>query len=104
MEKYSILVSETFHRDLKNLIHYISHNFDAPFTASDLLDDIEYAVSNLRTMPPRYGLVNDNYLRHNKFRKCLVKHYIIFFKIYDESKTVTIHRILHAKQNWLDIL
>ena len=51
MEHYKILVSETYHRDLKGIIHYISHNFDAPFTASDLLDEIESTVSNLSTMP-----------------------------------------------------
>jgi len=55
-------------------------------------------------MPQRYGLVNDNYLRGKEFRKCLVKNYIIFYKIHEESKTVMVHRILHTRQNWIDIL
>ena len=104
MEHYKILVSETYHRDLKGIIHYISHNFDAPFTASDLLDEIESTVSNLSTMPHRYGLVDDAYLRHKEFRKCLVKNYTIFYKVHQESKTVMVHRILHARQNWINIL
>lgn len=104
MEQYKILVSESYHRDLKGIIHYISHNLDAPFTASDLLDEIESTVSSLSTMPQRYELVNDNYLRGKEFRKCLVKNYIIFYKIHEESKTVMVHRILHTRQNWMDIL
>ena len=55
-------------------------------------------------MPQRYELVNDNYLRGKEFRKCLVKNYIIFYKIHEESKTVMVHRILHTRQNWMDIL
>lgn len=104
MEQYKILVSESYHRDLKDIIHYISHSLDAPFTASDLLDEIESTVSNLSTMPQRYRLVDDNYLRGKEFRKCLVKNYIIFYKIHEESKTVMVHRILHTRQNWIDIL
>jgi len=102
MEHYKILVSETYHRDLKGIIHYIFHNFDTPFTASDLLDEIESTVSSLSTH--RYGLVDDAYLRHKEFRKCPVKNYIIFYKVHEESKTVMVHRILHARQSWIDNL
>ena len=104
MKHYKILVSETYHKDLKNIIHYILHNFDVPFTASDLLDKIESTVFSLSTMPHRYRLVDDSYLRNKEFRKCLVKNYIIFYKVHEENKTVMVHRILHARQNWIDIL
>ena len=104
MEHYKILVSETYHKDLKDIIHYIYHNLDAPHTASTLLDEIEAIISNLSIMPLRYGLVDDAYLRRKEFRKCLVKNYIIFYKVNKENKTVMIHRILHARQKWIDIL
>lgn len=104
MEHYKILVSETYHKDLKDIIHYIYHNLDAPLTTSALLDEIEPAVSALSVMPFRYGLIDDAYLHRKKFRKCLVKNYIIFYKVNKENKTVMIHRILHARQKWIDIL
>lgn len=104
MEHYKIVVSETYHKDLKDIIHYIYHNLDAALSASDLLDEIEATISNLSIMPLRYGLVDDVYLRHKEFRKCLVKNYIIFYKVHKENKTVMIHRILHARQKWIDIL
>ncbi len=104
MEHYKILVSETYHRDLESIIRYISHNLNAPFTASHLLDEIESTVVSLSAIPHRYGVADDPYLRHKAFRKCHVKNYIIFYKVHEESKTVMIHRIVHAKQNWIDIL
>ena len=65
MEHYKILVSETYHKDLKDIIHYTYHNLDAPITASTLLDEIESTVSTLSIMPLRYGLVDDAYLVKN---------------------------------------
>ena len=104
MKHYKILVSKTYHKDLRYIIHYIYHNLDAPITASTLLDEIESTVSTLSIMPLRYGLVDDAYLHRKEFRKCLVKNYIIFYKVNEENKTVMIHRILHARQKWIDIL
>lgn len=104
MKHYKILVSKTYHKDLKDIINYISHNLEAPFTSSNLLNEIESTILGLSTMPHRYELVNDTYLHHKEFRKCLVKNYIIFYKVNEESKIVMIHRILHTRQNWIDIL
>ena len=81
MKHYKILVSKTYHKDLRYIIHYIYHNLDAPITASTLLDEIESTVSTLSIMPLRYGLVDDAYLHRKEFRKCLVKNYIIFYKV-----------------------
>lgn len=99
MEHYKIIVSESYHKDLKDILYYIAHNLSAPYSAFNLLEDIESTITNLASMPERYGLIADNYLRYKGFRKCRVKNYLIFFKIDAASQTITIHRILHAKQN-----
>ena len=104
MWKYKILVSESYHRDLRAIISYIANDIDAPFAAHDFLDNIEKIVSSLSHMPYSYNLVDDPYLQHKEFRKCIITNYIIFYKVHEESKTVMIHRMLHTRQNWIDIL
>lgn len=104
METYKVLVSKSYQRDLKEIIHYISHNLDAPFTAHNFLDSIQDTVNSLKIMPYRYPLVKDIYLSKKGFRKCLVKNYIIFYKVDEDRKIIQVHRILHSKQNWLEIL
>lgn len=104
MENYEILVTQTFNKDLNEIVYYISHNFDEPFTATKLLDDVESTVSSLSSMPYRNRLAYDLYLKSKEFRKSIIKNYIIFYKIYEYNKTVILHRILHARQNWIDIL
>lgn len=100
MEDYKIIVSASFHLDLKNIVYYISHKFNAPFTATELLDEIERTASSLSIMPYRFVLVKDSYLKHKEIRKCSIKNYIIFYKIDEKNKKVLLHRILHARQNW----
>ena len=104
MGKYKILVSESYHRDIRSIINYITNDIDAPFAAADFLDYIEKIISSLSHMPYRYNLVDDTYLHNKKFRKCIIKNYIIFYNVDESSKTVMIHRILHIRQNWIDYL
>lgn len=104
MKAYKVIVSKSYHNDLENIIYYISKNFDSPFTALALLDEIEKEVSSLSVMPYRYSLVLNPYLKSLGFRKFMVKNYIIFYKVNEENKTIMIHRILHKKPNWIDIL
>ena len=104
MDNYKIIVSEAYQKDLKGILRYITHNLDAPCIADELLNDIENTILCLFSMPKRYELIDDPYLKNKKKKKCLVKNYIIFYKVHKENKTIVIHRILHARQKWLDIL
>ena len=104
METYSIYVSDSFQKDLMQIIYYINHSFSAPFTAANFLEIIENTLYDLSLMPQRYVLVSDPYLRKKGFRKCLIKKYILFFTIDEDSKSIHVHRILHSRQNWMNIL
>lgn len=104
MEHYKILVSESYQRDLRNIIRYISHNLDAPYTAAELLDDIEKIVGSLSAMPLRFAVVEDAYLFVKAFRKCPVRNYLVFYQVDEEHKRVLVHRIVHARQDWLTML
>ncbi|RIY18209.1 type II toxin-antitoxin system mRNA interferase toxin, RelE/StbE family, partial [Bifidobacteriaceae bacterium WP012] len=35
--KYAIIVSQSYHKDLQDIVHYIAHNLDSPITASEFL-------------------------------------------------------------------
>ena len=62
MEYYKLIVSENYHRDIKNILHYISHNLGSPSTALELLDEVEDSLSSLSALPYRFNLADDAYL------------------------------------------
>ena len=66
MEQYRLIVSENYHRDIKNILHYISHNLGSPSTALELLDEVENSLSSLSTLPYRFNLSDDAYLNSKK--------------------------------------
>lgn len=104
METYNIYVSDSFQKDLMQIVYYINHSLSAPFTAVNFLEIIENTLYDLSLMPHRYVLVSDLYLRKKGFRKCIIKKYILFFTIDEDSKSIHVHRILHSRQNWINIL
>ena len=104
METYNIYVSDSFQKDLMQIVYYINHSFSAPFTAANFLEILENTLYDLTLMPHRYVLVSDPYLGKKGFRKCIIKKYILFFTIDEDSKSIHVHRILHSRQNWMNIL
>ena len=104
METYNIYVSDSFQKDLMPIVYYINHSLSAPFTAANFAEIIENTLYDLSLMPHRYVLVSDPYLGKKGFRKCIIKKYILFFTINEGSKSIHVHRILHSRQNWMNIL
>ena len=104
METYNVYVSDSFQKDLMQIVYYINHSLSAPFTAANFAEIIENTLYDLSLMPHRYVLVSDLYLGKKGFRKCIIKKYILFFTIDEDSKSIYVHRILHSRQNWINIL
>ena len=62
MEYYKLIVSENYHRDIKNILHYISHSLGLSSTALEPLDEVEDSLSSLSALPYRFNLADDAYL------------------------------------------
>ena len=93
MEHYKTLVSEEYHQDLQKILHYILHDLSAPLTAADFLDAVEDTVQGLALMPYRFEIVRDETLNRKGYRKCIIKNYLLFYKVFEEEKTVRIFRL-----------
>jgi plasmid stabilization system protein ParE len=55
-------------------------------------------------MPQKCPPVTDERLAVMGYRKLLVKNYIVFFTIDEQSKIVDVERILYARRDWHYIL
>ena len=104
MAEYKVEGSESAEKDLRDIVRYISSQFDAPMTALKMMDIIEAAVNSLEDMPQRCPLVADERLAALGYRKLIVKNYFVFFTVDEQNKVVDIERILHARRDWQRIL
>lgn len=104
MRKYNIQITEPAENDLRQIRNYISEELLEPSIANRLVNKIGEAIFTLEEMPVRNAFVSDEGFAAQGIRKILVENYIIFYIISEESKMITILRILYCRRHWVDLL
>ena len=99
MCKYNIYVSNNAKQDLLNIRCYITNVIGAQMASDNLLITIDKAIFSLEENPHRCPKISNNAIRKCDVRKLLVKNYIIFLRVIDDTKSVQILRVLYARRN-----
>jgi len=100
--KYEIKYTSDAVDDLDGIFSYISESNQA--AAAKMLTRLEKAILNLSDNP-RMGSVlpqSDFAFISPGYRKIVVQPYIVFYRVGEHE--VYISRILHSKQNWLQLV
>ncbi len=97
---YKRVVTEHAHKDLHNVLTYISHQLCAPQAAADFTDAVQKCYARLSRNPLIYSLCNDEQLAKKGYRKVLIKKYVLIFKVNEAKKVVTIYRLFHGAEDY----
>jgi len=101
---YDIQITEPAEKDLYEIGAYISKELLEPEIAKKVISEIAKGVNSLEDMLLRNALVADDRLAYKGIRKIMVDNYIVFYIVAEESKTVTIIRILYSRRDWINLL
>ena len=104
MSTFNIQITEPAERDLYEIGEYISKELLEPETAKKIISTIAKGINSLEDMALRNALVADERLAYIGTRKIMVDSYIIFYIVTEESKIVTIIRILYSRRDWMNLL
>jgi toxin ParE1/3/4 len=104
MSFYDIQITEPAEKDLYKIGEYITKELLEPETAKKIIAKIANGINSLEEMALRNSLVADDRLAYKGVRKIMVDNYIIFYIVTEESKTVTIIRILYDRRDWMNLL
>lgn len=104
MSTYNIQITEPAEKDLYEIGAYISKELLEPETAKKVVSKIAKGIGTLEDMPLRNALVADERLANKGIRKIMEDNYIIFYIVSEDSKTVTIIRILYSRRDWINLL
>lgn len=101
--KYDIIRTEMADELIHKLILYIARNFGNE-TALARLDEMENAISLLSDDPymgekPRYSL-----LRRQGYLVLILKKDLVFYKVDDDKKLITIYAVVDQRQDYLSIV
>ena len=83
-------------RDLRCIYEYISNTLCAPDTAKNLIRKIMDEISSLEEMPNRFARYDNKPWYDRGLRFFSVKNYIVFYLSNEETKTVSVIRILYG--------
>ena len=101
---YKINITDTAHNDLQNAALYIANTLNSKAAANRLLAAADKELSALADFPERNPLVNDIFLAESGIRMQMIKKYLAFYVVRNETNSVTILRIIHSRRDWIAIL
>ena len=101
--KYGVIRTDTADALIREIILYIAENFGNS-VALKKLDELEEAILSLGDNPyigttPKY-----NVLKRQGYMVLILEQNLVFYKINEEKKIVTVYAVLGQIQNYLDII
>jgi addiction module RelE/StbE family toxin len=90
--------------DLKSAAAHISNELGMPKAATELVERIVGDIDSLADFPysqPAYTPIKP--LKHD-FRKMVVQNYSVFYWVDENSKTITVARILYNRRNIISLI
>ena len=96
--KYQVRYSELSLQDIGSIALFNSQ-FSQKFQKK-VIDNLKTKIEALSKNPCKAP----DYEYNPRFKKLIVMHYLVFYKVNDSEKIVEIHRVLHSARNVFDIL
>ncbi|MFA9465192.1 MAG: type II toxin-antitoxin system RelE/ParE family toxin [Velocimicrobium sp.] len=98
-ENYEVKITRQALEQMKEIVHYISHELLAPEATSNLLTNMELTINSLSEMPGRITLIDEEPWHSEGIRKTAVKNYLIYFWIDEENKKVQVTAVIYEKRD-----
>lgn len=95
---YSVVYLPGAKRQLEEIVDYIAFELCAPEAALDFVDAVDIAAKSLSEMPYRHPIYHSPFAIPEEIRFIPVKRYNLFYRVYEETKTVEVWRIMHQLQ------
>ena len=101
--KYGVIRTDTADALIREIVLYIAENFGNR-VALKKLDELEEAILSLGDNPyigttPKY-----NVLKRQGYMVLILEKNLVFYKINEEKKIVTVYAVFEQRQNYLDII
>ena len=101
--KYKVIRTDTADTLIRRIILYVAQNFGTEI-ALEKLDELEKSINSLESNPyigeePRYPV-----LRRQGYKVLILEKDLVFYKVDDDKRVVTIYAVVDQRQDYLNIL
>ncbi len=99
-DNYQVIFTKQAKREIKSAYQYISKTLYAKTSALQLMKEINIKVENLTIFPRLYCELEIPNLKDIRYRRIVVKNYIIIYKVNENKKEIYILHIFHSKSDY----
>ena len=101
--KYKVIRTDTADTLIRKIVLYVAQNFGSEI-ALKKLEELEKSINSLESNPylgeePRYPV-----LRRQGYKVLILEKDIVFYKVDEDKKIVTIYAVVDQRQDYLSIL
>jgi len=93
---FDVQISEQADRDLRGIYEYIAFELLAPENAAGQLERLENAISKLDHMPDKFRRYDREPWKSRGLRVFLVDNYLVFYIPNEETRIVTVIRVMYG--------
>ena len=97
---YRIMVTPAATQDLENIVTYIAEDLDNPIAAAAFLDAVDACYANLECMPLLFEQCRDRRLKELGYRRAVIKHYVMVYRVAEMEKNVYILRFFYGAREY----
>lgn len=97
---YNLSISPSAVNDLDEIVAYIAHALDNPEAAAAFLDKVFSCYDRLEAMPYLYEECRDPNLRALGYRRAVIDHYVMVYRVDESEKLICILRCFYGARDY----
>ena len=102
--KYKINRTDKAEEQLREIIYYIAYDSGSVDIALNYLDKMESAINHLEEFPMSGSQPRSSILRKQGYRVLIVEKHLVFYKVNESDKIVTIYAIVDSRREYRDLI
>ena len=102
--KYKIVRTDKADEQLREIIFYIADDSGSIDIALSYLDKIENAISRLEEFPMSGSEPGYSILRKQGYKVLIVERHLVFYKVSESEKIVTIYAIVDVRREYKNLI
>lgn len=102
--KYKVIRTDKADEQLREIIFYIADDSGSIDIALNYLDKIEAAIRRLEEFPMSGSIPRYSILRKQGYRVLIVERHLVFYKVDEDEKVVTIYAIVDGRREYRNLI
>lgn len=100
LNEYEVRFSPKSKEDIKDIVGYIKDRFKEPLIAKRYMNLFKDEINKLALFPKKFIAIDEEKIKVPGIRKFAIKNYIVFYRVIEEKRIVSIERILYGASDW----